>query len=116
LYQPDKFVVLKINHLKGGLGYRLFGSWGGGYLSGDSWKLNSGITKVEKVGPFLSFHGKSGSVYKVHEEMYGVTGYTGSVLESWRLQAEEGVVSSFEVLPYDTDWVNFDWTGGKHED
>jgi hypothetical protein len=109
MYQPDKFVVLKVKHLDGGTSYRLFGSWGGGYLSGDSWKLNSGITKVEKVGPLLSFHGKSGSVYKVHEEMYGVTGYTALVLESWRLYAEEGTGSGFDTLPHDTDWVNFDW-------
>lgn len=114
MYQPDKFVVLKVNYLKGGTGYRLFGSWAGGYTTGDSWKLNSGITKVEKVGPFLTFHGNSGSVYRVHEEMYGTTSYTLSILDSWAKDAEIGVGSSFEILPYDTDWVNFDWS--KRED
>ena len=41
---PDKWVVIKILDNE----HKIFASWAGGYLDGDRWKLNSGITKVEE--------------------------------------------------------------------
>jgi hypothetical protein len=109
MYQPDKFLVLKITNSKDETHHRIFGTWSGGYLDGDSWRLNSGIVKVEAQGPFLLFHGSSGSLYKVHKDMYGASAYTGSVITSWQHDYLEGVGPKFEMLPRDTDWVNYDW-------
>lgn len=70
-YYPDQWILLKI---KGnGVLYKVFGSWSGGYLSGASWKMNSGITKVQEDENYYYFHGYSGSVYKCHKSSYGIS-------------------------------------------
>jgi hypothetical protein len=109
MYQPDKFIVLKVMPEGKEPFYKVFGTWLGGYLDGDSWRMNSGITSVEAQGPFLLFHGSSGSVYKVHKEMYGTSAWTQGILGMY---LETGL---FEVMPEDTDWVNFNWQGDKNE-
>jgi len=80
-YAPDKWLLIEI----GGTDphYRVFGSWSGGYLYGDSWRLNSGITSVEEVGDYYYFHGHTGSVYKCHKEAYGATVYGYSVVQDY---------------------------------
>jgi hypothetical protein len=87
--------------------YKVFGTWRGGYLYGDSWRLNSGITKVEKDGPILHFHGDSGSIYSVlnKEEAYGTSGYTGGVLGSMVHKSKEENNVTVEILPFNTDWT-----------
>ncbi len=74
-YQPDRWLIIKIGDI-----HKLFSVWMGGYLSGDSWRVNSGITKIEFKDDFYSVCGHSGSVYKCHKNYYGTTGYGGSVL------------------------------------
>ena len=64
---PDRWVILKLpDNL-----YKVFGTWAGGYLDGDRWKLNSGIEKVEQDENFYYFIGFSGSCYKCHKNTYG---------------------------------------------
>jgi len=59
-YHPDKWVVFE---LKGDdPHYRVLAGFYGGYLDGDHWRLNSGITKVEADGDYLLFEGQSGSM------------------------------------------------------
>lgn len=78
MYNPDKWIVIKINgdnpH------YRVFACWYGGYIGSDSWKLNSGITEVKEEGDFYLFSGSSGSVYRCHKNMHGTSGYGAGVL------------------------------------
>ena len=80
-YAPDKWLLIKIRGTDPH--YRVFGSWSGGYLDGDSWRLNSGITSVEEVGDYYYFHGNTGSVYKCHKEAYGATVYGYSVAQRY---------------------------------
>ena len=55
-YNPDRWVILKlINNQK--TIYKVLGGWFGGYLQGDSWRINSGITKVELDGDVYKFYG-----------------------------------------------------------
>lgn len=65
--KPDKWVVVKLPNDS----YKVFGTWGGGYLDSDRWKLNSGISKVEQDEDFYYFVGFSGSCYKCHKKSYG---------------------------------------------
>lgn len=90
-YTPDKFVIIKITGDNETF-YRVFGSWGGGYLHGDSWRLNSGIERHEIDGDYINFIGSSGSVYRCYIQSEGVTGYTGSVLQQMleRTNIEDG--------------------------
>lgn len=82
---PDQWVIVNNNDGKGGAPlYKVFGSWVGGYLDGDRWKINSGITKVEEQGNYYYFFGYSGSCYKCHKKMYGTgTYYTSGILQNF---------------------------------
>ena len=68
--QPDNWVVLKIDgddpH------YRVLAGWSGGYLDGDSWKLNSGIVSVFDTDDSFKFIGSSKSVYMCNKNSYGL--------------------------------------------
>lgn len=76
---PDKWIVLEIPNT----GYKVFGSWAGGYLNGDSWRLNSGIKSITKEDNSYIIEGFSGSYYKCNESAYGVmTSYSESVLQN----------------------------------
>lgn len=69
---PERWVILKLPNNY----YKVLGTWSGGYLYGDRWKLNSGIKKVEEDDEFYYFIGYSESCYKCHKTKYGmVTSY-----------------------------------------
>lgn len=74
--KPDGFVVLKIKDQTEVI-YRLFSIWRGGYLGNDSWRLNSGITKVTKENDTYTIYGNSSTVYQVHNDSYGRLGLYG---------------------------------------
>ncbi len=107
-YTPDKWVVVKIEGGKFPLTYKVFANWHGGYLDGDSWKLNSGITKVTKEDNFYLFEGYSGSVYKCHENCYGSNMYGHGVINNIINKSKEAGVS-VEILPEDTNWLDLSY-------
>lgn len=84
--------------------YRLFMSYGGGYMSGDNWQMNSGIVRVEEDDNSFVFHGSSGSQYRVSKDLYGMTVYGSGILHTYMEKLE--VVS---IMPEDTDWTKVDW-------
>lgn len=83
---PDKYVIVKIevkenkDNLPTGITYKLFSTWSGGLLDGDSWKLNSGITKVQPYNNYYLIYGNSNTIYKVYNNI-GYSNYTYSVLQ-----------------------------------
>jgi hypothetical protein len=103
-YNPDKWVMLKFES-KDQTTYKILASWAGSYLSGQSWKLNSGCTRIEEDGQCYLFHGSSGSVYRCHKAMYGMTGYTHGIYANFHeeLTGVEGV--SMEMMPEDTNFM-----------
>ncbi len=96
---PDKWIVLKLDDI-----YKVFASWYGGYTSGDSWRMNSGITMVAEDGDYIDFHGYSGSIYRCHKKGYGLSGFSSSVLESLREKVKQGG-KEIIVMEEDTDWL-----------
>ena len=73
----DRWVIIKVDEDL----HKVFGMWYGSYLCGESWRLNSGIVKVEEDGEdHYLFHGESGSIYRCHKEAYGTSGYGSCVL------------------------------------
>ena len=95
-HKPDRWVILKIKS-KNEVLYKVMGGWYGGYLGSDTWRINSGITKVELDGDVYKFHGHSGSVYLCHKNNYGMTVLMGSVLpEDDRVEVLED--SDFTLL------------------
>jgi len=95
---PNKWVILGLpdNH------YKVYGTWAGGYLDGDRWKLNSGIKEVEQDDDFYYFIGYSGSCYKCDKKGYGVmTSFGHDVLDKM-IGLAKGQV---EVLDDVDDWA-----------
>ncbi len=104
IYHPDKWLLVKITGTDPH--YRVFGSWYGGYLDGDSYRMNSGITGVEEAGEFYIFKGVTGSMYSCHKETYGAHTYGMSVLN----RLVENSQQKMEII-YDVpkDLLNMDW-------
>jgi hypothetical protein len=107
-YRPDKWVVVKISSDKHPTIYKVFACWYGGYLGSDSWKLNSGITKVTLEGNVFAFDGSSGSVYECHKDVYGTNMYGGGVLDDFITRAKEQGIT-MEVMPEKTDWFKLQY-------
>lgn len=81
---PDKWVILEIP-----AGYKLFATWTGNYLDGDSWRINSGIQNIEQDDDNYYFKGYSGSIYQCHKKAYGTaSSYGKGVLDKILDQAE----------------------------
>jgi hypothetical protein len=103
IYNPDKWVLVKVNSSEPH--YRVLAAWVGGYVSGDAWRINSGVTHVDVDGDNYKIYGDSGSCYEVYKGNYGLAMITSSVLNSWN-QENEGLVELIE-LPEDLE--NFGW-------
>jgi hypothetical protein len=106
-YTPDRWVIVKL----GGTDthHRVFGSWAGGYLDGDSWRMNSGIVRVEEDNENYYFYGHSGSCYKCHKKGYGVmTTYSRSVLDNM-VEKLKSNGRSIEVLEDQEDWMQVEF-------
>jgi len=100
---PDKWVVVKIEGKDVPLTYKVFACWYGGFLNGDSWKMNSGINKVTKKKNCWYFEGFSGSTYECYKGRYGTNMYGGGILESIIENAKEQD-TIIEVLDKNTNW------------
>ena len=99
-YIPDGWVVVKIDTEKETF-YKIFGSWRGGYLDGDSWRMNSGVVRCEKEGKIYKFYGHSGSCYACHESGYRRLGpYNEGVLQRY-VDRANGQLTYFEEMPED---------------
>ena len=96
---PDKWVILKLPNNY----YKVFGTWGGGYLDGDRWKLNSGVEKVEQDDYYYYFIGYSGSCYKCYKKGYGTTTSYGSNVLNRILEQGNG---QLELMEDRDDWTN----------
>lgn len=102
-YTPDNWVIVK---LKGNdPHYRVLAGWSGGYLDGDSWRINSGITKVKEDDWNYYFSGYSGSTYCCSKKSYTLRMNTAGVWNKLQKLYEEDV----ELMPEDTNWLELDW-------
>lgn len=102
-YSPDKWVVLEVNNGKSPIFHKVFASWSGGYLSSDSWRLNSGVSKIKQDNDFFYVYSESGSCYKLHKEMYGVAGlYNYGIIDS----IKEKFGDKIKILDnYPEEWI-----------
>lgn len=78
-YTPDRFVIVRITEKDSTPVYKVYASWKGGYLGGDSWRLSSEIKSVTQDIGGTQIHTISPSVYHVHSHSYGMTMFGSSV-------------------------------------
>ena len=110
-YYPDKWVVVKITKEDASCVYKVFACWYGGYLNGDSWKLNSGITSVTFNQNVYAFNGLSGSVYYCGINSYGTNTYGQGVLNN--LIDEIGKIGAQMVIMLEhTNWLQLCYQQG----
>lgn len=96
--EPEKWVIIKLPNND----YKVFGTWAGGYLDGDRWKLNSGIKEVEQDENYYYFIGYSGSCYKCHKNGYGfATSYGSNILNGLL----ENATVEVELMEDVSDWT-----------
>jgi len=96
-YTPDSWCLLKIK--PGKLDppfYKVLATWNGGYLHGDAWRINSGITLMEDDGDYYNFYGESGSLYRCHKEGQHVSSIAASVYRS--LKEKEAFEGQIELV------------------
>lgn len=102
-YIPDNWVVIKYKgddpH------YRILAGWSGGYTDSDTWRMNSGIVRVDETEDAFLFYGSSGSCYDCRKTVYCLRKNNAYV---WaQLQERHG--DKVELMPEDTDWLAVDW-------
>ena len=69
-YFPDQWQIVEVAGTDPHL--RIFGSWSGGYLDSDHWRINSGVEAIEDEKEYWKMIGFSGSVYYCHKKRYGI--------------------------------------------
>ena len=113
-YNPDNWVVVKITQRNADQSkytrYKVLGGWSGGYIEGDSWRMNSGITSVTIDESTFAFHGSSGSTYYCSKDMYGLRMNTSGIFDRLKEYAEDNEAFTFELMPEDTDWSTLDYS------
>lgn len=102
-YLPDNWVVVRVSG--GKPQHRVLAGWSGGYTTGSSWRMNSGITKVHEDESFYYFYGVTGSIYRCGKQSYCLRTNNAYIWE----QLKERYGDKVEIMPEDTDWANYDW-------
>ena len=102
---PDEWVLI---HLTGDQEhYRVFCSWRSEFLTGESWRVNSGITNVTEDDVFYYFTSVSGSIYRCAKNSYGINcQYNKGVLDDMREKSKGWIhlVSKDDIDIMNTDW------------
>ena len=102
-HYPDNWVVLKIKEGKGTFPfYKVLAGWSGGYLNGDSWRMNSGITLVFERENTVDFYGESGSMYRCHKNSYGLRMNNAGIYN--QLIEQQQFKGQVFMMPEDTEW------------
>jgi hypothetical protein len=100
-YFPDEWVLVlikpepTIDNPEPKPFYKVFGSWRGGFVDSDHWRLNSGIVRHEEDETHFRFYGNSGSCYQCRKRAYGIRSpYNSGVL----LNYKEAYPESFFIM------------------
>lgn len=108
-YTPDKWLMVKLTNNVNESHYRIFACWYGGYTGSDSWKLNSGVTKITEEGRMYYFEGSSGSVYICDKRTYGTSGYGAGVLNTLIKKTNKIKLIEIEILPGETNFMELNY-------
>ena len=88
MYTPDRWAIVKTT-VEDDVRYRIIGSWYGGYLGSNSWRLSSGITDFEEHEDYYLFYNRSGSVYTCFKSSVGMSSLAAGVIGDLSARADE---------------------------
>ncbi len=89
---PDVWIIVKLSGTSvSETYYRVLAGWYGGFLRGDSWRMNSGITKITVEKDHYMISGVSGSVYRCGKHNETVSSYTESILDDYISENSEQI-------------------------
>jgi hypothetical protein len=118
-YRPNNWVVIKFTQqVKSGntgygrkekVFYKVLGGWSGGYLDGDSWRLNSGIVDVEETTDSFIFIGGSGSRYICDKTQECLRMNTAGAWKAIQEEAEGSEGFTVELVEPDNERTRKDW-------
>jgi hypothetical protein len=103
IYNCDNWVVIKFTGPEPH--YRVLVGTSGGYTTGDSWRMNSGIVGVEEDEHYFFFYGSSGSCYECSKTSYRLRMNNADI---WS-QLQELHGDKVELMPEETNWLSVDW-------
>lgn len=93
IYMPDLWVLLHIVSEDIDC-FKVLGSWFGGFISGDAWRLSSGVDSITEESDAFHIKNISGSTYVCPKDWYGMNTFTSTILEGWR---QKNANATFEV-------------------
>jgi hypothetical protein len=95
-YTPDRWVIIKITSPEYETIYKVLAGWYGGFAGSDSWKINSGITKIVESADNYEVYGYSSSVYTLYK---GADGFSGLMFNTFeRLKSQLPYTCTLEVV------------------
>jgi hypothetical protein len=97
-YTPQRWVIVEINSNDDPIYYKVLAGWESS--RDESWRMNSGITRVEETDDAWEFYGSSGSCYSCSKERYGFTNVSENIFHQLRNHYGDQV----KLLCEDTDW------------
>lgn len=98
-YKPDRWIVVKVK-TKTETFYKIFATWFGGYLTGSSWKMNSGIEYYTESKDYYYFHGSSGSVYICNKNQEGFSGYGAGIFNQLQESVRPNTLKKITMKTY----------------
>lgn len=102
----ENWLILKITNPDNSILFKVFASWSGGYLDGDSWRINSGISEVKEDKDFYYFYGYSGSCYECPKNKYGTATSYSSVVLAKMLNVSEKNNIQLDLMDSKEDFKN----------
>jgi hypothetical protein len=85
LYYPDVWKIIKIEK-DGETVYKVLAEFKGGYLDGDSWRMSSGVLRVEENDRAFEVVNHSGSVYVCVKGKESFGSLTSGIFENYSKQ------------------------------
>ena len=103
-YTPDRWQVVLLRGKDTSI-KKVFAGWYGGYASGDSWKLSSGIIGTKEFEDRYEFLNYSGSLYICYKASQGMSGYMGSIMSNWVESSKEDPSVTIRLVDLETETV-----------
>lgn len=93
IYTPDAWNIVSFTS-NGEKVDKVFAGWYGGYTGSDSWKMSSGIVKIEETDNAYLVHNYSGSIYTCYKNAERLTGLMASIYASWEKRLLESTMQA----------------------